>query len=70
MAINPVSSGTSSQAIRPQPQADQTRQAELTKQAALAKQAKQAEQTQQATKAPPVVNGQGQTTGSIINTTA
>ena len=72
MAINSVVSSSNSQAIRPQPQADQARQAELTKQAEQTKLAKQAEQTKQKeeTKAPPVVNAQGQTTGSVINTVA
>lgn len=69
MAINPVTSGSSYQATRPQPQADQTEQA---KQARKAEQAKQAEQAQpkEEPKAKPVVNTQGQTTGNIVNTTS
>lgn len=63
MAINPVASSSGSQAILPQPQSDQTRQAEL------ARQARQPRTTEEV-KAPPVVNAQGQTTGSTINTTA
>jgi hypothetical protein len=63
MTINSVASGSSTQVVRPQPPADQTRQAELAKQA---EQAKQKEET----KAQPVVNTQGQATGSVINTAA
>jgi len=72
MAINSVASGSSTQAILPQPPVDQTRQAELAKQAEQAKLAKQAEQTQQPeeVKPKPVVNAQGQTTGSVIDTVA
>lgn len=73
MAINSVTSGSSTQAILPQPPADQTKRAELAKQAEQAKQAKQAEQTQQpeeANKPKPAVNAQGQTTGSVIDTVA
>jgi len=70
MAINPVAPGSGSQAVRPQPQADQTRQAELAKQAEQAKQARRDEQSKQAEEAKPqpVVNTQGQTTGNVINT--
>lgn len=67
MAINAVASGSSAQAVRPQPQADQ--KAELAKLAEQAKQTKLAEQADQA-KPKPVVNPQGQTTGNIINTVA
>lgn len=69
MAINPVTSSSGSQAILPQPQSDQTRQAELARQARQAEQARQSKPAEE-TKAPPVVNTQGQTTGGTINTTA
>lgn len=69
MAINPVASGSSYPAARPQPHADRTEQ---TEQARKAEQAKQAEQTRpsEEPKAKPVVNTQGQTTGKTINTTS
>ena len=73
MAINSVASGSSTQATLPKPPVDKTRQVEeLAKQAEQAKLAKQAEQTQQPEEAKPkpVVNTQGQTTGSVIDTVA
>lgn len=75
MAINSVASGSSTQAILPQPPADQNKRAELAKQAEQAKLAKQAEQTRQTqqpeeAKPQPAVNAQGQTTGSVIDTVA
>lgn len=72
MAINSVTSGSSTQAILPQPPADQSKRAELAKQGEQAKQVKQAEQTRQPEEVKPKssVNTQGQTTGSVIDTVA
>ena len=72
MVINSVTSGSSTQAVLPQPPADQTKRAELARQGEQAKQVKQAEQTRQPeeVKPKPSVNAQGQTTGSVIDTVA
>lgn len=83
MAINSATSGLSAASIRPQqpepsirPQQQQTEQSKQAEQAKRAEQEKQAEQAKQAAKGAkaqppkPVVNTQGQQTGSLINTTA
>jgi len=75
MTIDSVSSSSStlSPSLRPQQQADQAKQAELAKQAERSKQAEEKSATSQVAQEPkpkPVVNTQGQTTGSVVNTTA
>lgn len=70
MAINSVSSSTSptAQSVRPQTQPDQ---AQLAAKQATEEQSKtQAKQQAEASKPQPVVNTQGQTTGTLVNTTA
>lgn len=80
MAINSATSGLSAASFRPQqpepsirPQQQPTEQSKQAEEAKRAEREKQAEQAKQATKAQPpkpVVNTQGQQTGSLINTTA
>jgi len=77
MAINSATSGLSAASIRPQqpepsirPQQQQTEQSKQAEQAKRAEQEKQAMQSAQAQPPKPVVNTQGQQTGSLINTTA
>lgn len=67
MPVNSVTSSVSPQPVRPRQDEQQTEEAKRMEQARHAEEAKQSGQTQQP---KPVVNTQGQKTGSVVNTTA
>ena len=70
MPVNSVTSSVSPQPVHPRQDEQQAEQAKRVEQARHTEQARQAEQAQQAQGSKPVVNTQGQKTGSVVNTTA
>ncbi|HEX8989383.1 MAG TPA: hypothetical protein VF816_15605 [Rhodocyclaceae bacterium] len=69
MAIN-VGSSTASATLRQTQQQNQTQQARTPEETNREQQARQAQQTQKPEQPKPVVNAQGQTMGTRVNTTA